>query len=133
MRTSLKAPLAIAASFTLFAAAPSFSDWDPVLEAKEQAARKAAQAEASKRNAEAAAKRKAAQDEANRKMAASYRKTYGERTRGLSDEQVLAAGRQWDMDRVKNANQQLAETLKQLPPEQRAMAEQMMRQTAQQK
>jgi len=117
----------------LTAAPPVRADWDAAAEAKDEARRKAARAAAAKRDAENAARRAEAQAEMDRKMAASYRKTYGKRADGMSDAQVVAAGRQWDLERAKQANQQLAETIKSLPPEQRAMAEQMMKQAAAQK
>ena len=63
-------------------------------------------------------------------MADDYRKRYGERAKGMSDEQVLTAGRRWDAEHTAKAIRDTTEAIKHLPPEQRAMAEQMMKQAA---
>ena len=80
--------------------------------------------------AKAAAALNAAQAEANKRLADDYRKRYGQRAKGMSDEQVLTAGRQWDAESTAKAMRDTAEAIKHLPPEQRAMAEQMMKQAA---
>ena len=43
---------AVAMLVTLLAAAPAFADWDPAAEARDEAARKAAAAQAAQRKAE---------------------------------------------------------------------------------
>lgn len=125
--------ITLAGPVTLGVPVAAFADWDAAAEARDEARRKAAREAAARQAAEAQARKAAAQAEANKRMADDYRKRYGERARGMSDEQVLTVGRQWDAEKSAQGMRDVAEAIKKLPPEQRAMAEQMMKQAAQQK
>lgn len=126
------AAVAIAMTGIVGVTAPvtAHADWDAAAEARDAARRKAAREAAAKQSAEMQARKAAAQAEANKRLADDYRKRYRDRTKGMSDEQVLTAGRQWDVDGSTKTMRDATEAIKRLPPEQRAMAEQMMKQAA---
>ena len=124
------AALARAGIVALAAPTTARADWDAAEEARDAARHKAAREAAARQAAEVQARKAAAQAEANKRMADDYRKRYGERAKGMSDEQVLTAGRRWDAEHTAKAIRDTTEAIKHLPPEQRAMAEQMMKQAA---
>ena len=122
--------IALSGIATVVAPAVAHADWDAAAEARDAARRQAAREAAAKQAAEVQARRAAAQAEANKRLADDYRKRYGQRAKGMSDEQVLTAGRSWDAERTAKAMRDTTEAIKHLPPEQRAMAERMMKQAA---
>ena len=126
------AAIALAGITTIAVPMAARADWDAAAEARDAARRQAAREAAAKQATEMQARKAAAQAEANKRQADDYRKRYRERSKGMSDEQVLTAGRQWDAESTAKAMRDTAEAIKHLPPEQRAMAEQMMKQAAQQ-
>ena len=128
----ISAAMALSGIATIVAPIAARADWDAAEEARDAARRKAAREAAAKQAAEMQARKAAAQAESNKRMADDYRKRYRDRSKGMSDEQVLTAGRQWDAEHTAKAMRDATEAIKHLPPEQRAMAEQMMRQAAQQ-
>ena len=126
----ISAAMALSGIATIVAPTIARADWDAAEEARDAARRKAAREAAAKQAAEMQARKAAAQAESNKRMADDYRKRYRDRSKGMSDEQVLTAGRQWDAESTAKAMRDTAEAIKHLPPEQRAMAEQMMKKAA---
>lgn len=56
---------------------------------------------------------------------AKYRKKYGERTAGMTDAQVVQAGRGWEAEREAKKEKEAAEVIKGLSPAERALFEKM--------
>ena len=71
------------------AASNVYADYDPVLEAQEQAARQAAEAKRAAQEQEAARMCAAAESKAQAELMASYRKSLGAAATGKSDAEVM--------------------------------------------
>lgn len=128
MKFARMAITAIVALFAIVNLAPvAYADWDPVAEAREEAARKKAAAEAAKRNAEASAKRA----EAMRKAlaAAPYNEDPAQLARlNEAELRALEKKRQAQIHEAQKAQaarglDEFAKNMKSLSPEQRAMIE----------
>ena len=122
--------MALSGIATIVAPIAAHADWDAAEEARDAARRKAPQTRRKTNCRRGCGRAKAAaQAESNKRMADDYRKRYRDRSKGMVMSKCSPPGVS-GMPSTAKAMRDTAEAIKHLPPEQRAMAEQMMKQAA---